>query len=233
MYSAFSFGKIIKTILPGSILSGTLFLIADTLWLRFYQTSLLAAIIAKEATTIAGAALVPVSLILGFLLNTFVWMYVNKIVRTRVDAQLAATPFAALRDALCERMRREIEGELGAARTQLCAGQWTGRLTLEYYFLPAVTVEHLTYLWESYFSWYEFQLNTICALAVACTVSIGVLFARAPFGTGTIVLVSLGLALLSAATCRMLWRSAIRNMVSYEKNLVVMITRAVSAPVTP
>jgi hypothetical protein len=232
MYGAFSFGKIIKTILPGSILAGTLVLVADTLWLHLYQASLLAAVLAKEATTIAGAAMVPASLILGFLLNTFVWMYVNKIVRRRVDAELATTPFSALRDALCERMRREIEVELGAARTQLCAGRWTGRLTLEYYFLPALTVEHLTYLWESYFSWYEFQLNTICALAAACAVSIGVLFVRAPFGSGAMALVSVVAALLCGATCRMLWQSAIRNMVSYEKNLVVMITRAIT-PAAP
>jgi hypothetical protein len=233
MYSAFSFGKIIKTILPGSILAGTLFLVADTLWLHFYKTSLLVVVIAKEATTIAGAALVPASLILGFLLNTFVWMYINRIVRRRVDAELATTPFAPLREALCERMRREIEVELGVARTQLCAGRWTGRLTLEYYFLPALTVDHLTYLWESYFSWYEFQLNTICALAVACAASIVVIVVRAPFGGGAIVLISSGLALLCVATCRMLWRSAVRNMVSYEKNLVVMIARAIAVPAAP
>jgi hypothetical protein len=228
MYSAFSFGKIIKTILPGSILAGTLFLVADTLWLRFYQSSLLAGIIAKDAATVAGAALVPVSLLLGFLLNTFVWMYVNRRVRRNVDAALAATPFAQLRDALCERMRREIEAVMGPTRAQLCSQQWPDRLTLEYYFLPAVTVEHLTYLWESYFSWYEFQLNTVCALIVACVTSIGVLAARAPLGSGELALVSLVLVVSCALTCRMLWKSAIRNMLSYEKNLVVMITRAIA-----
>ena len=83
MYSAFSFGKIIKTILPGSILAGTLFLIAETIGVRFYQTSLLQAIVAKEAAALAGAVLVPVSLFLGFVLNTFVWLYLNGAVRKR------------------------------------------------------------------------------------------------------------------------------------------------------
>ena len=96
-----------------------------------------------------------------------------------------------------------------------------------YYYLPAVTVEHLTYLWESYFSWYEFHLNTLYALVVLCGMAIVLLFVRAPLPTWQLAMLAAVLAAASVATCRMLHKSAIRNMVSYEKNLVVMISRAI------
>jgi hypothetical protein len=233
MYSAFSFGKILKTILPGSVLAGALFLLGEILFFLNYRTSLVETIVAKEAGSLVGAALVPISLVFGFMLNTFVWMYLNSSIRKQVDAELAPTPYKQLRDALCERMRREIEMEMGPARAQLCSGGWPDRLTLEYYYLPAVTVEHLTYLWESYFSWYEFHLNTLYALVVLCGMAIVLLFVRAPLPTWQLVMLAALLAAASVATCRMLHKSAIRNMVSYEKNLVVMISRAIRPAATP
>lgn len=229
MYSAFSFGKIIKTILPGSILAGTLFLIAEAVWLQTRGTSLLGAIIEKEAVTVAGAALVPVSLLLGFFLNTFVWLYLNATTRKQVDAALADTPFAQLREALCEQIRLDAEMQMGAARAERCRNGWPARLSLEYYFLPAITVEHLSYLWESYFSWYEFHLNSLCALAIASVTVIGVLLLMAPLDPAITLAICAVIAVICVAVCRTLWKSAIRNLTAYERNLVLLIANAVSA----
>ena len=229
MYSAFSFGKIIKTILPGSILAGTLFLIAEILWLETRGTSLLATLIDQEAVAVAGAALVPVSLILGFLLNTIVWLHLNASVRSCVKAELARTPFAELREALCELIRRDVNGQMGGTRAELCKDTWPEPLSLEYYFLPAISVERLSYLWESYFSWYEFHLNTLCALAMASAAVVATLLLRPPASGVWTVIICLALAAACGLLCRVLWKSAIRNMAAYERNLVLLIAGSINA----
>ncbi len=229
MYSAFSFGKVIKTILPGSVLAGTFFLIAENVWFHHRGGSLLATLITQQALTVAGAALVPISLILGFLLNTIVWLNFNATVRRRVRTELARSPFAELREALCALIRHDVSGQMGTVRAAQCRDTWPESISLEYYFLPAITVERLSYLWESYFSWYEFHLNTLCALAVGSVAVIGTLLYRWPM-TGlwtpaACLAVAGGVWLL----CRVLWTSAIRNMVAYERNLVLLIAGSVNA----
>jgi hypothetical protein len=229
MYSAFSFGKIIKTILPGSILAGTLFLIAETLWSETRGTSLLATLIEKEAVAVAGAALVPVSLILGFLLNTVVWLYLNASVRSRAKAELARTPFAELREALCDLIRQDVNLQIGVTRAELCKDTWPEPLSLEYYFLPAIGVERLSYLWESYFSWYEFHLNTLCALAIASAAVVVALLLGSPASGVSTAIICVAVASVCGLLCRVLWKSAIRNMAAYERNLVLLIAGSIKA----
>ena len=93
MFSAFSFGKIIKTILPGAILTAALLLVAEGLWglWRPFEGFLLASI-QKDWITPFTAGLIPVSLILGFFLNTFAWMTLNPRLRERSDAEIKTTP---------------------------------------------------------------------------------------------------------------------------------------------
>ena len=229
MYGAFSFGKIIKTILPGSILAATLFAIVEELWFRAYGTSLLVTLVQKEAATVAGAALVPLSLILGFLLNTIVWLNFNRRIRRSVKSELEKTPFAQLRAALCELVQYDVNGKMGQARADACKDTWPDPLALEYYFLPAITVERLAYLWESYFSWYEFQLNTSCALAASGIAVIGVLLHRQPMSPQWTGVLCVSIAVACVALCGMLWRAAVKNMAAYEKNLVLLIAGSVNA----
>ena len=40
------------------------------------------------------------------------------------------------------------------------------RSSLENFYLPTISLDRLNYLWESYFSWYEFQINTAAALLI-------------------------------------------------------------------
>jgi hypothetical protein len=114
------------------------------------------------------AGLIPVSLLLGFFLNTFAWMSLN----SRMDARKAA----------------ELPKIYTEMREKLTEGLWTRTAAyfakrnlgltdvpkppyapeyLAYYYLPVVTLENLNYLWESYFCWYEFDVNTICALVLS------------------------------------------------------------------
>lgn len=72
MFSAFSFGKIIKTILPGAILTTALLLLIESLWgLWQPEAGFLLGRIPENWITPVTAALIPLSLILGFYLNTF------------------------------------------------------------------------------------------------------------------------------------------------------------------
>lgn len=229
MYGAFSFGKIIKTILPGSVLAGALVLLCETAWFAYTGSSFLGLLAMQELLTVAGAILVPVSLLLGFILNTFVWLHLNGLVRKRVDAQLLHSPFAELRAALCEQLQGEVTEQMGEPHARLCQGGWPARTAIEYYFLPVVSVEHLTHLWESYFSWYEFHLNTLCALAISVPFVWALLLVRFAVGPGWSILLCAGVALTVLWLCWMLWTAAIRNMLAYERNLVLLIAGSIAA----
>src|SRR5712672_1901047 len=98
MFSAFSFGKIIKTILPGAILTTALLLIIEAIWaLLFPGDSFLLAKIPTDWITPVSAGLIPLSLILGFFLNTFTWMALNQRMRVRCDAELSTTIYCGMR----------------------------------------------------------------------------------------------------------------------------------------
>src|ERR1700682_2488171 len=101
MFSAFSFGKIIKTILPGAIVTAALLLLAEGLWgLWRPAEGFLLGQIPKDWITPFSASLIPVSLILGFFLNTIAWMILNSAVRERSNLEIKPTIYASLREKL-------------------------------------------------------------------------------------------------------------------------------------
>lgn len=229
MYSAFSFGKIIKTILPGSLLAGALFVLLETAWYMAAGSSMTAYLIEKEVLTAVGAALVPISLLLGFLLNTFVWLLLNAPARARVDAELTGTAFAGLRAALCEQLQREVSSLMGSSKADLCGKGWPPRIAVEYYFLPAISVDRLTYLWESYFSWYEFHLNTLCAAVIALLAFWAAVLFRFPGSLAWQSLTCITATIVVAVLGRTLWHCAIQNLARYERNLTLLIAGSVTA----
>ena len=227
MFSAFSFGKIIKTILPGTILAAAILLLCEGLWLLTKGKSLLE-VVNKDWLTPIGAALIPLSLILGFLLNTFVWLVLNERLRALAVAELGPTVFPGIREQLHEGLWRSIGDRFGGeAHASL---REPPREALEYFYLPVVSLTHLNYLWESYFSWYEFQLNTGCALALSLPSVALYAWARtgpARFGW---FLLALSVALIVVvALAAGLKIAAVKNRVQYEKNLVLLIAGAVIA----
>jgi len=102
MLSAFSFGKIIKTFLPGSLLSAALLLVAEALWQMLRGQSIIAMIAANGVIVATTAALLPLTLILGFVLNTVVWLAINGRMRASVHRRLRkSTAYVALQRARC------------------------------------------------------------------------------------------------------------------------------------
>jgi hypothetical protein len=173
MFSAFSFGKIIKTILPGAILAAALLLLAEGLWGLWQPAEgFLLAKIPKDWITPFTAVLIPASLILGFFLNTFSWMTLNSRARASCNVEIKSTVYATLRKKLTEGLSADLVAFITKFDTHFEMASfpidWTAGPgpTLEYYYLSVVTLTNLNYLWESYFSWYEFDINSAAALAL-------------------------------------------------------------------
>ena len=225
MFSAFSFGKIIKTILPGAILTAGLLMLIEAAWGLWHPGSgLLIGRLNKDWITSVSAALIPVSLILGFFLNTFAWMAVNPRVRARCDAELAATLYPTLRQKLTACLWAGCQDSFGKLNQPLGGVSLPRRQPLEYYFLPTVTLTHLNYLWESYFCWYEFDINSACAILLSLPGAGFLLWVKLQGAACSFLLLMLLLLVLSGALCLMLARAAVRNLVAYEKNLLLLIT---------
>jgi hypothetical protein len=221
MFGAFSFGKIIKTILPGTILCLGVLMAIEAVALKCGRGSALWFLTEKERLTAFTAALVPLSLLLGFFLNTFLWMTVNRRVRAMARQRVDEEGYAELRRAILDR-RNEGLRRLSVSRTDL------PRASLEYYFLPRITQERLGFVWESYFSWYEFQMNSAYALLFA-GVPTGYYLALVVAGGPGGWLVPLGVLVLACVGALALCRAALENHCAYERSLLVLIAGALAA----
>jgi len=232
MFSAFSFGKIIKTILPGAILAAALLLIAEGLWGLCRPTEgFLLGKISKDWITSFTAALIPLSLILGFFLNTFAWMTLNSRIRERSAEALKNTAYAALRVKLTEVLSADSGGYFAKLGKPLPAVSFPSPPTLEYFYLPAVNLTNLNYLWESYFCWYEFDINSAAALVLFVPAAGFLLWVKLQHSLILFIGLILLLLALSCALYKMLKLAAVKNMVSYEKNLMLLITGALTSAV--
>lgn len=226
MFSAFSFGKIIKTILPGTILTAALLFLVEDIWALWQpERGFLLASIPKDWITPVTAALIPVSLILGFFLNTFAWMTLNPRIRARSDMEHATTIYATLRQKLTENLWEDSTSYFQGIGRALGQVSIPGRKPpLEYFYLPVVTLTHLNYLWESYFCWYEFDINSACALLLSMPVAGFLLCVKLWYCPLLLLALLLPLVALSILLYIMLTRAAVKNLASYEKNLLLLIT---------
>lgn len=233
MFSAFSFGSVIKTILPGTILSVAMVMILEALWLFLAGESLIVQLISSEWLTVSTAALVPLSLILGFLLNTLVWLTINKRLRAERDAKLSGTVFPELRRRLSAQLWDEIRQHLGDRGETPGQVSYPSRESLEYFYLPIISLSSLNYLWESYFSWYEFQINTACAVLALDLSSLALLWvlwsqiwqlSYAPFPIAALFVAFVGFGL-----CWGLKHAAVENLTEYERSLMLLVTGSLSA----
>ena len=170
--SAFSFGKVIKTFIPGLLATGAVLLVIELIyrtstgapcatpsfWGCFFRESFFRRIVLAEGARITafGALLIPVALMLGFLLNTLTWFFLNDLCRRKADA--AMDP--ALREA-----RTSLEADARAAFGSVVTGVGVPRVYLGDFFLPLMDMDRFTYLRESYFAWFEFHFNSMAALA--------------------------------------------------------------------
>ena len=167
--SAFSFGKIIKTFIPGLLAASAVILVLELLyrmslstpcaprsgfWGCFFGGALVRRFIADTGRTTAfGALLLPVSLLLGFFLNTVMWFRVNSWCRTRAD-NATGDAFKSARASLEEDARfafRSVLGETAAVPS----------VQLTDFYLPLLDLDKLSFVRESYFSWFEFHLNSV------------------------------------------------------------------------
>ncbi|MGD0571251.1 MAG: hypothetical protein ABSA78_22890 [Candidatus Sulfotelmatobacter sp.] len=224
MFSAFSFGKIIKTVLPGVILTAALLLVLEGFWTLWRpQAGFLMGSIPKEWITPVTAALIPVSMLLGFFLNTFAWMVLNPRMRKRSEVKLDNMPHSVLRSKLCERLWSESSEHFKLA-PPLDQSPRLDRPQLEYYYLPWVKLTNLNYLWESYFCWYEFHINSACAVLVLGPAAAFLVCVKLRACSFPLLILVLLFLVSSWALYSVLTRAAVRNLASYEKNLMLLIT---------
>ena len=232
MFSAFSFGKIIKTILPGSILAAGLVLLLEALysWRFGPKNSLLVMLADEQWLTAFTASLVPLSLILGFLLNTWVWFFFNGVMRREVQRLLKPEVFPTIRQKLSDELWRQISSCIGEPGKTFDRADYPGRESLEYFYLPVVSLERLNYLWESYFSWYEFQINTAFALLISMPSVIFLAWVKLPDAHGEHFSRGAGaLAVFVLLLFWWLWVAARKNRAEYERDLMLLVAGSLTA----
>jgi hypothetical protein len=232
VFSAFSFGKIIKTILPGSILTAGLVLLLEALygWRSGPEKSLLAMLANEKWLTAFTASLVPLSLILGFLLNTWVWFFFNGAMRREVQRRLKPDVFPKLRQKLSDDLWRKISSYLAEPGKTFDRADYPSRESLEYFYLPVISLQRLNYLWESYFSWYEFQINTAFALLIATPSVIFLAWIKLPDAHGELFLRGAGaLAVFVLLLFWWLWVAARENRAEYERDLLLLVAGSLAA----
>ncbi len=227
--NAFSFGKIIKTFIPGLMATGIVCAFVDyvalrrhllprpdpgtPLWDFFLSHSLLLEKITDPRIDVAVlGAVLPLALILGFFLNTLHWSAYHRVCWRRIEARL---------DPAYQRLRRRLEAEAREAFREILGDSAAKPppVYLPGFLLPRIDLDKWTYLRESYFAWYEFQVNSVVALALS-TLAYVALFTwiavRWSVWTDYGVAVVLP-SLAVAATLVGLHRAAMRNLRQYQE----------------
>jgi hypothetical protein len=179
LLSAFSFGKIIKTFVPGVIALGLpMFaselvhfatlpdgysLTPEAMWAFYLDKSFIfGGDIKTGEIALIGISLVPTALILGFLCNTIFWFFCHSFCWTRIEGH---------QDDEYHRLRAHLENlAIRATRRLLgptAAPKKLPQLYLPGFLLPILDFTKWSYVRESYFSWYEFHLNAVFAILLA------------------------------------------------------------------
>lgn len=193
---AFSFGKIIKTFIPGVVALGLpLFLfealyfseLADSrlaareaFWSFFLRNSFFFGQSQHDAPLSVAAIsllLLPLALIMGFLLNTVFWLFFHNFCwdcakGKQVEGRLhrSVVKFTSCRvDDTYRELRQQLEAlaRAGLDTTFPNLQAKPKKIHLPGFFLPMIDINKLGFLRESYFSWYEFQLNSVFAMILS------------------------------------------------------------------
>ncbi len=242
-----SFGKTIKSFIPGLIASLGVLILLDLsyqlaqlteasygavtrpLWKcllshSFFHRVILGSTVVATAT---GAILLPMSLALGFFINTLLWLIVNRHCRRWADRWMDPA-ILVLRKSLETRAQGLLAPALGPPPRSMPKA-----ISLQSFYLPALDLDKVLYLWESYFSWYEFQINSAFAVAfssLAYAVSFCWLASRLALGFPDF-LTYLGLPLILAGFASwFLVYAAIRNLVRHQESFVLYLTGALHLP---
>lgn len=235
--SSFSFGKVIKTLIPGLIASVAVLATFEgfyqsahlgpytatvPLWEFFAQNSFVRRVALTDGTraTAFGAVLVPVSLMLGFFLNAGLWMWANPAFRRRVDRSLIPE---------LTRARTLLEERARAALGTFDERTVSRPVPLQAFYLPLLDLDKLAFLSESYFSWYEFALNSAAALALATlayATAFCVLACKCSVAWGP---VALYVGIPAAGAALLIWfliEAAERNLKSFQERFVWFVSGA-------
>ena len=231
LLSAFSFGKIIKTFVPGLLATGGVLLVVELLYRLslstpcpsgsgflgcFFGGSFLrrVALVDTARTTAFGAFLIPIGLMLGFLLNTFMWWRCNDWCRRRVECRIDANLLAA---------RQSIEARASRAfRTVVGQTDAVPRTHLQDFYLPLLDLDKLTFLRESYFAWFEFHFNSLAAMVwtgLAYVVTVVWLAAHwtMPLNYGSHVLLPVAALILVSA---LVYVAGLNNLRRYQEGFI-------------
>ncbi len=222
VFGAFTFGSLIKTLVPGCVWLVALLL----LWrdLHYYVPAF------PERPSIAGqeqSALVlavPAAILLGLLSNIVVFMGVNdRLVRNPVRRR--NPELFQLFDGLGQEIRVEHWKTVACAPPAL-EQSFLRHADPEVLVLQAVGMEHLAYIREQYWYHMEFQMNLMLAVTglllalLGSPAVLGAIGTPAALWRGGIEIVTLG------GLCYFLHRAALKN---YHRHVVKMCTLIAAA----
>lgn len=235
---AFSFGQIIKTLIPGLIASGALVPILELMyrvgmphaasWRELLRQSFTWKVILQNPVGFVTLLFLS-ALMLGFLLNTCHWFFLHaccdrRCLKDRTDEERKE------REAHEQRLQ-ELAKEGFAA---VFPGTRVEHVKVETpaFFLARVDFEKFLYLRESYFAWYEFQMNSLAAVAVLFLSVAGSSVAAACQGLidwiSEVLFLVASLVVL-ALVIGFLWKAALRNLAIYKERLLWFLVGTLDA----
>ena len=221
IFGAFTFGRLIKTFLPGIVLFAASLLYLDTI-LTLLGADFVVTRWAIDNPILTTVATVPASVILGIFLNTIVFGgLLDTLVRKPVDTKMAE--FNGKRDQVIDAtidksgLKELIEPDL--------MQYFRKKLDFEAFLLPRTDLNKLVFLQESYWYYLEFQINIALAAGYGSVGLIAwytVVDGRLGLATPAAVAAGVGLLGLTAAGSLILIRTARLNYERHKLKLVSM-----------
>jgi hypothetical protein len=159
LFGAFNFGRLIKTFLPGFVILIGLCLVIDSSIVLATSNRLFLKWIERDAVLLTLIS-IPLSLICGIVSNMVCFTFVtDKLIRLPYNRENAA--LNNLQESVSNWVNEHCASKDKLNPTIL--NEFKNYFDLEYFLLPIIKLEKLSYLQESYWYYLEFQLNITLA----------------------------------------------------------------------
>jgi hypothetical protein len=150
--------------------------------------------------------------------------------RRQIQRRLQPEVFPKIREKLSDELWKKISVYIADPGKAYDRTDYPSRESLEYFYLPLVSLERLNYLWESYFSWYEFQVNTGFAVLFSTPSVMFLTWVKMePSPWSRFLGVAAGVTVFVALLFWWLWIAARENRAEYQRNLMLLIAGSLVA----
>lgn len=222
IFGSFTFGRLIKTFLPGFVIFLSLCTYVDIFFYNFFDATYLYNF-AKSDSALFVAFSIPFSIILGVLSNTLFFTYFTRALITK-NHYKHFPEFYDFQKKVFDIVKCRVADTLRIDDPS--KDRFDKSIDVESFLLSKTDVDKVIYASECFWYYLEFQLNILWAFSfmLPAVITVWIMFALKKNMTPSVILMFSALIIvIFTLTCRMLLISARKNFYFHKKQYLSLL----------